>query len=604
MHNDLQAEEDRLAALYAYELLDTAASEDFDRICRITAQSFDVPVALISLVDRDRTWFKAKIGYSLTQSDNKDSLCVHTIRKRGITEIVNAADDPRFCSHPMVRADNGICFYAGAPLVTSKGYALGSLCIIDSKPRVLTDAQRKHLTDLAAMVMQQIEISQWVRGRDPISGFPGRSQFVRDVDALSYLPQYECQMLVLIDILDVRRAQEIARALGIEPFERFVRTLSQRLRNHLSGLTTIYQVTLTRFAFILPIEPGSRHETLLDALMTDLRHVVVVDSMPILPPASAGVAMFNSAADEVQDAIRKALSAVEEALALQTPWGYFNPEADLRFRRRFNLAAEIQEAISLDQFFLVYQPRICTESKRAIGAEVLLRWQHPRLGLVPPAEFIPVIEQTPLIHSVTNWVIEHALEQLKCWGDQYQGTLSINLSPRDFDNGCLEDRIVSQLRTSGMAPARLELEITEGEWLRCNPSVLNQLKRLRTHGVAIALDDFGSGYSNFAYLHEIPADIVKLDRSLLSHIEAEPRKQLLVEHIIELVGKLGYRTVAEGIETRESFDLICRFKCDEAQGYYFARPLDASAFLAWYEYNQAEVHPCRSFNERRQGAAL
>jgi EAL domain-containing protein (putative c-di-GMP-specific phosphodiesterase class I)/GGDEF domain-containing protein len=546
----------------------------------MATHSFQVPVTFISLVDRNRIWFKSKVGLILDEVPRKDSFCAHTIKQKTILEVVDAKLDSRFSHFPLVRAPSGVRFYAGAPLITKQGFAIGSLCILDTKPRALSEAERIHLYDLADLVMQQIEPGYRPHPQDPTSGFPGRAQFMADLERFPYEPSRKECMLVLIDVLDSYRAQEITRAFGMEPFERFVRTLSQRLSHQLNGIATVYQITLTRFAFIMTAEQD-RDERMLDGLITSLRRTVNVEEIPIDPPVSAGVVIFDTQSHEVRDALRKAMSAVDEALLTGALWLYYEAEYDERFRHAFNLAADVHEAMQCNQLYLVFQPRLTVSTQALAGAEVLLRWKHPLRGLIPPNDFIPVIEKTPLIHQVTHWVIDKALAQLATWDSAFTGILSINLSPRDFDDRRLVEHIVKACAEHYIDPNRLELEITEGQWLQNNTSVLRQLADLRLLGAHVAIDDFGSGYSNFAYLHEIPADVVKLDRSLVDSVESDARKQVLAENIVSLVHQLGYRTVAEGIETQACFSHIKAYGCTEAQGYLFARPLESSEFMNW-----------------------
>ena len=183
------AEEQRLAALYALELLDTARCERFDRICRLAAEYFKVPTALITLVDRDRQWFKSRVGFAPEQTPIEQSFCAYTIKSGDVFEVENARQDVRFHANPLVTQDPGIGFYAGAPLITSTGHAIGSLCVIDRQPQRLNAAERQQLRDLASLVMEQVEQRQRLTRRDPVSRLPNREQFqsdLYDLAAVSY----------------------------------------------------------------------------------------------------------------------------------------------------------------------------------------------------------------------------------------------------------------------------------------------------------------------------------------------------------------------------------------------------------------------------------
>lgn len=579
MGNDMQMEKERLAALHAFELLDTVASENFDRICRLAAQCFNVPTAMISLVDQDRQWFKSRIGFDRAETPLNESFCAHTIQQRGVMQVPNAHLDARFRDNRLVKDAPNICFYAGAPLITVSGYAIGSLCILDHQPRKLTELEMAQLQDFAHLVMQQVETRQLMRRREPVSGLPNSQQFLADLRDLPTHCPGENRLLVLIEALDIGRAHEMAQALGTEPCDSMILLFAGRLRECLKGWAHVYQVAAARFAFIVPGDPGHRER--LDALIATLRQPVIARSIPIEPPVYAGVVAFEIDQANVSDALRKAFSALETARSTRRPWAMYDALRDDSFRRAYNLAADMPEALRRNELYPAFQPRVNIAEQKVSGAELLLRWQHPLLGIVPPGEFIPVIEKTALIHPMTSWVIDAAFAQIALWQTAFTGRLSINLSPRNFEEGTLVDELHAACERHNVDPTRLEVEITEGEWLRCNADVLDQLAAIRHMGIDVAIDDFGNGYSNFAYLQEIPANVLKLDMSLMQDLEHNPRNQLIVRSIIELARQLGYRTVAEGIETAAAFRLVKAFGCDEAQGYFIAKPMGLAEFDAW-----------------------
>jgi len=294
------------------------------------------------------------------------------------------------------------------------------------------------------------------------------------------------------------------------------------------------------------------------------------------------VVPFLLDAGEVRDLLRKAMVAVDQAALSSRHWVVYERPRDEAFQRIFQLVRQIPEGLERGDFSLAFQPRLALPGRRLCSAEALLRWTHPQLGPIAPGDFIPAIEKTALIHSVTRWVIRTAVSQLAHWDNRYQGRLSLNLSPRDFDEGDLVELLRETCQRQGVDPRRLEVEITEGEWLRRNPEAIAQLHALRELGLEIAIDDFGSGYSNFAYLYELPVTSVKLDRSLIHDLPEDPRKQEVVRALLALIGKLGYRSVAEGIETPEVLAFLQEAGCDEVQGYLLARPMALPAFEAWY----------------------
>ncbi|MGN7743017.1 putative bifunctional diguanylate cyclase/phosphodiesterase [Pseudomonas sp. 22526] len=584
------AEERRLAALHALELLDTASCENFDRICRMAAEYFKVPTALISLVDRDRQWFKSRVGFDEPQTPISQSFCAFTVQGREVLEVRNAARDPRFHDNPLVTRDQGIRFYAGAPLLTASGYAIGSLCIIDKVEQQLSIVERQQLRDMAAMVMEQVEQRQRLRRRDPVSGLANREQFQGDLRDLAEHHLGEKRVLVLIDALDMKVAHELTLALGLAPFETIIRFLALRLQEYLGRHVRVYHVSVKRFGFLLPV-PAQGLDKLLDALVSRLRRQPPGLGFPMIPTVCAGTVEFEVDTQSVDDALRKAMFALELAMARRSFWAHYDAGRDHAQRRAFNLASDLNDALRSGQIYLMFQPRFALPDGAQVSAEALLRWEHPWLGPISPAEFIPVMERNGLIHQVTRWVIDTVLSKLHSWGLPESSKLSINLSPKDFEDQDIAELIRRACERHRIDPRRLEVEITEGEWLRSNPNVLAQLTRIRELGMDVAIDDFGTGYSNFAYLHQIPANVVKLDKSMITDLERNTQHQKITRSIISLARELGYRTVAEGIESFKCLQMLYAFGCDEAQGYFLARPMLQERFLAWSGENRFPLQP-------------
>ncbi|SDY79940.1 bifunctional diguanylate cyclase/phosphodiesterase [Pseudomonas sp. NFIX28] len=584
------AEERRLAALHALELLDTASCENFDRICRMAAEYFKVPTALISLVDRDRQWFKARVGFDEPQIPISQSFCAFTVQGREVLEVHNAALDPRFQDNPLVSRDQGIRFYAGAPLLTASGYAIGSLCIIDKVEQQLSIVERQHLRDMAAMVMEQIEQRQRLRRRDPVSGLANREQFQSDLRDLAEHHLGERRVLVLIDALDMKVAHELTLALGLAPFETIIRFLALRLQEYLGRHVRVYHVSVKRFGFLLPA-PAQGLDKLLDALVSRLRRQPPGLGFPMTPTVCAGTVEFEIDCQSVDDALRKAMFALELAMARRSFWAHYDAGRDHAQRRAFNLASDLNDALHSGQIYLMFQPRFAFLDGAQVSAEALLRWEHPWLGPISPVEFIPVMERNGLIHQVTRWVIDTVLSKMRTWRLPEDCKLSINLSPKDFEDQDIAELIRCACLRHGIDPWRLEVEITEGEWLRSNPNVLAQLTRIRELGMDVAIDDFGTGYSNFAYLHQIPANVVKLDKSMITDLEHNTQHQKITRSIIGLARELGYRTVAEGIESFKCLQMLCAFGCDEAQGYFLARPMPQERFVAWSGAQRFPLQP-------------
>ena len=232
---------------------------------------------------------------------------------------------------------------------------------------------------------------------------------------------------------------------------------------------------------------------------------------------------------------------------------------------------------------LVYQPRIDLASDGCVGAEALLRWDHPTFGEVPPGEFIPLVEQTLMIRETMDWVLHEALAQLAEWRRvKFEPMLSVNVSATNLSEPDLLDRVSGCLERHGLPVGCLELEVTESAVMRDAGQALLMLQSLADAGIQLAIDDFGTGYSSLSYLARLPVQVVKIDRSFVRDIDSDGRRRALLVAMIALSHGLGHRVVAEGVETPQVRELVREAGCDEAQGYLLGRPMEADDFLVWW----------------------
>jgi EAL domain-containing protein (putative c-di-GMP-specific phosphodiesterase class I) len=249
--------------------------------------------------------------------------------------------------------------------------------------------------------------------------------------------------------------------------------------------------------------------------------------------------------------------------------------------RRIEVESELRTALDENQFMLYYQPTIDLQTGRLTGVEALVRWQHPRRGVVPPMEFIPLAEESGLIVPLGQWAIREACRQVRIWQKEIPAdepiALNVNLSARQLRHTNIVADIADALDDSGLLPSRLILEITESVLMIDTTATLNRLFQLKSLGVRLAIDDFGTGYSSFAYLRRFPVDIIKIDKSFVDGVANEPTASALVDAMIRIGKTLRLETVAEGIERTEQADCLRTLKCDIGQGYLFSRPLPSDA---------------------------
>jgi len=474
----------------------------------------------------------------------------------------------------LVTTPDGIRFYAGAPLVTREGHAIGSLCIIDKWPHQLSHAETLVLQDLAEMVIAQIEQRQQTRTAHPASGLPNLRQFLADNPGPWLNTDSPVRLLAVIEVVDSQWPSDPNSDDGCNLIGSKADMIAVRLEQTVNANFTVYQISERHFCLLLPTAAHLKQQ-LTQTLSELICEPCTEDSISTLPGVRLGIACCEDGQQSVGELLRKARSAVDQAARDGIDWGVWDENPNSASRRAMTLTLEVASALANGEMSLVFQPRFRLEDGRQVSAEALLRWHHPLFGPVSPAEFIPLIERSGQISLVTRWVIDHALAAAAEWEDN-EATVSLNLSALDFQHLDIASALKTACDAHAISPQRVEVEITEGEWIRASTTVLAQLSDIRALGVDVAIDDFGTGYSNFAYLHEIPANVIKLDKSIITDLENKPRNCIIAQSIFQLAHRLGYRTVAEGIETFKCLDLVRSYGCHEAQGFFLSRPLTAS----------------------------
>lgn len=583
----MTSEDRRLDALLRLNLLDTPPSEAFDRVTRMASRLFGLPIAAVSLTDMDRQWFKSKVGIEHRSIPRDRAPCAAVAETIGELVIPDLAADPFYRDSTL--GEGGIRFYAGVPLVTREGLGLGALCVLGTEPRVADEAEMASLRDLAEIVMAQIELQHAFGRIDPISGLPNRSQFFQDLEDLTQADRSpEPRIAVLVDLAQAGQLENLARVMGHSQIDTTVRETADLIRGKLGPGRTAYHVSATQFAFLAP--PEAKMESYLAYVTATLARMRQVSHLRFVMTTVIGVVPFVPGETSTKDLLRALHSAAQDARASMQSVSVFSPALHDGHRRRFQLLQDFGAALaSGDQLRLVYQPRVDLPTRRCVGAEVLLRWQHPTLGNISPAEFIPIVEHSPHARSMTAFVIDSALRQMAVWRGLGLATpLSINISAANLEEHDFAGEVGLRLMRHAIAADQIELEMTESAIMRDTDQALKHLNSLAAMGIRLAMDDFGTGYSSLAYLQRLPMHVVKIDQSFVRDIGEGAREQRLVHSMISLSKDLGFRVVAEGVETAEVAEMLTDMACDEAQGYFFARPLEADAFEAWLHQARAE----------------
>lgn len=581
-------EQERLFALKQLNLLDTPPSESFDRITRMACQLFDLPIAAVSLTDSNRQWFKSRVGVVHTEIARFKACCAEVADSSQMLVINDLLESPFYRDGPLARS--GIRFYAGAPLVTRDGYTLGAMCVLGTEPRDITNREQAALRDLASMVMGQIEMQHAYGRVDPLTGLANRSQFVEDLDDLGRDKPGAGLFAFFTDLVDIGQTISIQRAMGPTFLDRLTKSAASHLQRALPEGVKLYSVSPCQYVHLLEAQDESEAVRLAQVMRAGLAALTPDDSASMMMRPAVGVAPFRLGERLAEDVLRIAHNACQDARQLDTGVGLYSSELDARHQRRFQLLADFRTALKeVGQLRLDYQPRVDMKSGSCVGAEALIRWEHPTLGGVSPVEFIPLVEQTHLARPLTAWVVAAAVEQAAKW--QRMGLklcVSINVTALNLEEADFAQNLIAALARHNLPSSAIELELTESALISNSPAASGQLKLLQAAGVSIAIDDFGTGYSSLSYLQKITAQVVKIDRSFITLLGQSPRSQTLVRSMINMAHDLGYSVVAEGIEEPEVYELLKAIGCDEAQGYLLSRPVRVEAFEAWLAEQQTQ----------------
>ncbi len=576
-------EEARLSVLRQLNLLDTPPGENFDRITRMASQLFNLPVAAVSLTDHDRQWFKSRVGVDHWEIPRFKACCGEVADSSDVIVVNDLLASELYRDSHL--AASGIRFYAGAPLTTSDGYTLGAMCVLGNEPRQISDDEKTALEDLAAMVMTQIDLQRAVGRTDPTTGFPNYVSFVEDFEDLAKDSPGATRFVLSIELIDLEQVNALQRLMGPAYLDELSQAAAQGLVKRLGDSARTYHVGPCQFAYV---ETGNRPDMLARAadLRLALLETKVNGSAPFMLRPVVGVTAVTLGQVQPDVALRFAHSACHDARVGEQDIGFYSERSDTRFQRRFSLISDFRNALDADdQLYLVYQPRMDLASGRCTSAEALLRWQHPTLGNVSPAEFIPLVENTSMARDLTDWVMGRAIEQAAAW---YRAGMrlrvSINIAAANLEEADFTDRLLEHLNRERLPLTAIELELTESSLISNRKAARKKLENLMALGIRIAIDDFGTGYSSLAYLQTIPAHVVKIDRSFITGLNNQRQSQTLVRSMITMAQELGFSVVGEGVENPEGEDILHALGCNEIQGYLIAKPLTSGDFTRWFNH--------------------
>ena len=429
--------------------------------------------------------------------------------------------------------------------------------------------------------------SQYLAFHDALTGLGNRMLFREELQNALKVAQLTNEKLAIL-FIDLDGFKNVNDTLGHSIGDALLKALSVRMRDNLPENVQIARLGGDEFAVMqAPSNKPEQAISLANTIVEIVNQPCRIDNHTLLVSASIGIAVSNGEDDTVENLLKCADLAMYRAKAdgrgSAGPGTFrvFDPGMDIAAQQALRLKSEMRQALMTGGFELYYQPLVSMETRQVTGFEALLRWPHAERGMISPAEFIPVAEDTGLIVQLGEWVLREACMEAMKWPGQVR--IAVNLSPVQFHRGNLVAVVVSALATSGLAPSRLELEITEAVLLDRTERNVQILQQLREIGVRISMDDFGTGFSSLSYLRSFPFDKIKIDQSFIANLSNDGRSQTIVSAITGLGLSFGMSTAAEGVETEEQIECLGVKGCTEVQGRFYSMPVPSSQVGALLE---------------------
>jgi diguanylate cyclase (GGDEF)-like protein/PAS domain S-box-containing protein len=510
--------------------------------------------------------------------------CGTAASRRQRVVVADIESDPLWAEHRQLALDHGVRAAWSTPIFASDGRTvLGTLALYANEPRT-PDPEHDRIVPLfahlASIAIERKAFEDRLAHQsmhDPLTHLPNRLLFL-DRLGLAIARCRRTRTQVAVVFLDLDRFKNVNDSLGHDAGDELLVAVARRLETMLRPGDTVARFGGDEFTILcedLPAETSTeRSIEIANRLLSSVSRPFVVRGAEIFVGASIGIAHATTGDERPEELLRDADAAMYHAKdAGRGRIEIFDDTMRARALARHATENALHRALERGELRVFFQPIIALADARCVGAEALVRWQHPERGLVPPAEFVPLAEETGLVIELGAWVLEEAARNAARWQLDLDGdfVVSVNLSARQLAQPDLVDRVAAVIEQTGVRPANLCFEITESV-LMDDAAAIAVIERIRGLGVRFAIDDFGTGYSSLGYLRRFPVDVVKIDRAFVASLGGDPGDAAIVSAVIGLGHALGLRVVAEGVETEQQLQELVMLGCDDAQGYFFAPP--------------------------------
>jgi diguanylate cyclase (GGDEF)-like protein/PAS domain S-box-containing protein len=502
--------------------------------------------------------------------------------------VADIAEDPLWQGHRDLVAGYGFRSCWSNPIISQQGKALGALTLYSHSAREPTQGETRLLnvaTRIATIALERKlaeDRINFMANHDALTGLPNRVLLKdRLAQALLYAQRYKHWATVVF--VDLDGFKLINDTLGHNVGDELLKEVARRMVGRVRSIDTVVRIGGDEFVVLLFDQPKALDavSSVVEKIQSAVTEPYQIGGRELRVTCSIGVANYPDDGGDADTLLANADAAMYRAKETgRDNFQFFTPELNVRAREELVLREGLRDAIARQEFVLHYQPQIDLPRRNIFAVEALLRWDHPKLGLVPPAKFIPMAEQSGLIVQIGDFVLHEACRQNKAWQDAGLPplTMCVNVSARQFEERIFVDRVASALQNSGLEAKYLELELTESLLMQDVDHAVATMAELQDIGVQLSIDDFGTGYSSLSALKSFPVARLKIDRTFIKDLPFNAHDRAVTTAVISLGKKLNLRVIAEGVETEDQIEFLRDNDCDELQGFHFSKPLPAVDF--------------------------